>query len=102
VYDRYVSLHPPKDTRSGAYSCNDNLCDFYFNHQGGWHSPSSEVILGGPASRPLLNQMPHFGSTAVTSISIIIWGQASWGTLSNVDAGIGASPKASLRHFNAS
>jgi hypothetical protein len=44
----------------------------------------------------------YFASIAVTSISIIMYGQASWGTFSNVDAGIGATPNASLRHFNAS
>src|SRR5262249_49670436 len=51
------------------------------------------------------NQRSHvayFASIAVTSTSIIMYGQASWGTFSNVDAGIGASPNASLRHFNAS
>jgi hypothetical protein len=44
----------------------------------------------------------YLASMAVTSTSIIIYGQASWGTFSSVDAGMGASPNASLRHFNAS
>jgi acyl dehydratase len=44
----------------------------------------------------------YFASIAVTSTSIIMYGQASWGTFSKVDAGIGASPNASLRHFSAS
>jgi hypothetical protein len=44
----------------------------------------------------------YLASIAVTSTSIIIYGQASWGTFSSVDAGMGASPNASLRHFNAS
>jgi hypothetical protein len=44
----------------------------------------------------------YLASIAVTSTSIIMYGQASWGTFSSVDAGMGASPNASLRHFNAS
>ena len=50
----------------------------------------------------LLLVVAYFASIAVTSTSIIIYGQASWGTFSSVDAGIGASPNASLRHFSAS
>src|SRR6478752_6991885 len=45
------------------------------------------------------SKVAYFASIAVTSTSIIMYGQASWGTLSNVDAGIGASPNASFRHF---
>ena len=61
---------------------------------------------GGPAlpltsavsARPVL----YLASIAVTSTSIAILGHANWLTTRNVEAGIGAPPKASARHFSAS
>jgi hypothetical protein len=44
----------------------------------------------------------YLASTAVTSTSIAIWGHANWLTTRNVEAGIGALPNASARHFSAS
>ena len=44
----------------------------------------------------------YLASIAVTSTSIAMLGHANWLTTRNVDAGIGAFPKASPRHFKAS
>ena len=51
------------------------------------------------APRPLAT---YLASIAVTSTSIAIFGHANWLTTRNVEAGIGALPKASARHFSAS
>ena len=45
---------------------------------------------------------PYLASIAVTSTSIAMLGHANWLTTRNVEAGIGAFPKASPRHFKAS
>ena len=50
----------------------------------------------------VLNVEFYLASIAVTSTSIAMLGQASWLTTRNVEAGIGAVPKASPRHFKAS
>ena len=44
----------------------------------------------------------YLASIAVTSTSIAMLGHANWLTTRNVEAGIGAFPKASPRHFKAS
>jgi len=44
----------------------------------------------------------YLASMAVTSTSIAMLGHANWLTTRKVDAGIGALPNASARHFKAS
>src|SRR5215472_6859620 len=63
--------------------------------------------VGGLAGRPVwlsaaLSVAAYLASIAVTSTSIAILGHANWLTTRDVEAGIGALPKASARHFSAS
>jgi hypothetical protein len=76
--------------------------------------PTSErkPLYCRPGTKPARTGRPGFAyvssiaaylaSIAVTSTSIAMCGHANWLTTRNVEAGIGALPKASARHFRAS